>query len=238
MFWPALVIIVSLRLSAISQVSQCHNHHMIFQQAPQLTPQTATSQFSVLNCFPTSVLVRVCSHRFSSARSLHLLYLFMLLAGDIELNPGPPFSICTLNIRSLVHPLHKAALFDLASSNYPNVFAITETWVRSTTTFSDLMDATPPGYSLISKPRDSDSTNVGGGLAFLVREPFTSLCSPSFIFPLLSVFLSRFSCIQQNSLSLTYIDHHPPQNTQALSTLFSHSSIHSSHLWHQHLMIT
>ena len=140
--------------------------------------QTATAQFNVFNTQPVTVLTMLKRPHPISTRTAHPLSIFILLAGDIELNPGPSFNICNLNVRSLLNSLHKAAIFDLADSNHPDVFALSETWVRSTTTHSDLMDAIPTGYSLLSQPRDSDSATVGGGLAFLVHESLTNISSP------------------------------------------------------------
>jgi len=45
----------------------------------------------------------------------------LLLAGDIELNPGHTnFTVCTLNIRSLLHPLHSATISDFIDSLNPD----------------------------------------------------------------------------------------------------------------------
>jgi len=50
---------------------------------------------------------------------------FFLLSGDIELNPGPTnFTLCTLNIRSILHPRHSAALSDLIVSHHPDLFCL------------------------------------------------------------------------------------------------------------------
>ena len=56
--------------------------------------------------------------------------------GDIELNPGPTnFTVCTLNIRSLFHPLHSAAVSDFIDSHNPDIFCLTEIWIKPTTSF-------------------------------------------------------------------------------------------------------
>ena len=106
----------------------------------------------------------------------------MLLSGDIELNPGPsaPFMVCTLNIGSILNSAHSIALSDIVDSHHPDLFCLTETWIKPTTTPAELIDCTMPGYTLISHPRTprfQKSRNVGGGTAFLVREPFSQIPS-------------------------------------------------------------
>ena len=69
------------------------------------------------------------------ASAVSFLLLFVLLSGDIELNPGPSaFTLCTLNIRSILHPLHSTALSDLIDTHNPDLFCLTETWTKPTTT--------------------------------------------------------------------------------------------------------
>ena len=86
-------------------------------------------------------------------------------------------SLCTLNIRSVLHPLHSAALSDLIDTHNPELLCLTETWIKPTTTAAELLNCTPPHYSLISTPRNGSNKilSSGGGTAFLVREPFTQL---------------------------------------------------------------
>ncbi|MCP4492377.1 MAG: hypothetical protein GY820_34475, partial [Gammaproteobacteria bacterium] len=70
---------------------------------------------------------------------------------------------------------------DIADSSHPGIFCLTQSWLHPTTTSAVLIDYTVPAYSLISYPRTSSSNkssrNVGGGTAFLVREPFSQLPS-------------------------------------------------------------
>ena len=99
-----------------------------------------------------------------------------LLSEDIQSNPGPVsnvsfLNLCTLNIRYFTHPLHYTAIADLADTHNIHVFALTETWISSNTTSTQLFDAIPHGFTFISTPRlvpDScTSSVVGGGTAFL-----------------------------------------------------------------------
>ena len=111
------------------------------------------------------------------------LIAFLFLSGDIELYPGPVnFTLCTLNIRSILHPLYSAALSDLIDSHNPDshnpdLFCLTETWIKPTTTSVELPKCTPANYLLLSVPRNQsgNSSSISGGTGFLIREPFTQL---------------------------------------------------------------
>ena len=94
--------------------------------------------------------------------------------------------MCTLNIRSLTNSLHYTALADLAESHNIHVFALTETWLTPNSTSAEIFDAIPHGFIFLITPRPvSDtctSSVVGGGTAFLIREPCTLLSSPTTTF--------------------------------------------------------
>jgi len=138
----------------------------------------ARQEHSYLTCMPSPFFLLFTRTRTIHCRSPFLLA-FLLLAGDMELNPGPTnFTVCTLNIHSLLHPLHSAAISDFIDSHNPDIFCVTETWIKPTTTFTELADCTPPNYTLFSFPRTWKSistTAVSGGTGFLIREPFTQL---------------------------------------------------------------
>ena len=75
------------------------------------------------------------------------LSLFLLLAGDVSLNPSPVApNLClgTVNTRPM---RDKApALSDLAVSKGIDLLGITETWLTTRETSSDLAEMTPPPY--------------------------------------------------------------------------------------------
>ena len=78
----------------------------------------------------------------------------------------------TLNIRSILQPLHSAALCDLIDSHHPDLFCLTETWIKPTTTFTELKHCTSPNYTFLSFHRtysDISSSSSGGGTGFLIR---------------------------------------------------------------------
>lgn len=79
---------------------------------------TTSLQYSYLNIIPLSYFLNTprSYFTFSKSKSLWLL-IFIILSGDIQLNPGPisnVFNVCTINIRSLQKPLNYAAVADLA----------------------------------------------------------------------------------------------------------------------------
>lgn len=161
--------------------SKFHSEHHLVIKPSQ--PLTATQCFASLTSIPSVASCLISRpKRLSPSTFMSCL---ICLAGDVELNPGPPnLNICILNARSILHPLHKAAIFDLVNTHHPHIVALSETWVRATTTPSELADATPSGFSLISQPRSNsncsnDSSTIGGGLAFLIKEPYTPLSGPS-----------------------------------------------------------
>ena len=146
---------------------------------------TASIQFSHLNVIPFSFFFVSPCQKPIRINSLSCL-LLILLSGDVQLNPGPTsntFNICTLNIRSLLKPTHYTAISDLAHTRHIHLFALTETWITPSTTHAELHDSIPSGFTLISTPRPCASSNksriVGGGTAFLIRDPCTILPSPS-----------------------------------------------------------
>ena len=108
-------------------------------------------------------------------RSSFLIYLCLLLCGDIELNPGPNqstrFSLGTLNIRSattVTPDLDKpTVLHDFILDNSLEILTLTETWLSPDTPSLTLNSLTPPNFHLIHKPR---LTGRGGGLAVIYRS--------------------------------------------------------------------
>ena len=130
--------------------------------------------------YRTTTLFSLISFRSRSLRSRNpFLIAFFLLCSDVKPNPGPTtFTLCTLNIRSIVQTLRSAALCDLIDSHHPDLFCLAKTWIKPTTTFTELKHYTPPNYTFLSFPRtysDISSLSSGGGTGFLIREPFTQL---------------------------------------------------------------
>ena len=95
------------------------------------------------------------------------LFMLLLLAGDINPNPGPPtcLNITYANIRSInnKYPAIAKFIFD----NDTDLFAMSETWIRHDITSANLSEITPPGYSLYQQPRVA---RRGRGLGFFVKD--------------------------------------------------------------------
>ena len=190
---------------------------------------TATSQFSHLNTIPFSYLLTCTSSRFhhfkSENTSIYLITLILLLSGDIELNPGPvtnSFNLCTLNIRSLLKPQHYTAISDLAETHHVDLFALQETFISPATTSAEIADSIPPGFTLISTPRpvspNNSSNIVGGGTAFLIRDPCVILSSPSCKFKSFEISVVTLKLIHSK---LTVFNIYRPPPTPAKSRLSS-----------------
>jgi len=118
-----------------------------------------------------------------SSRSTNFLFaLFLLLSGDIQLNPGPRVSSTPIDrITSLKFALlnahsassitsafdKPASIQDFISTYNLDILAVTETWLSPNTLPSTLNSLTPDKYSLLHSPR---LTGRGGGLAFIFRS--------------------------------------------------------------------
>jgi len=141
----------------------CHVHPSLHLTACRQHSHRIPTQSAVFLLFARQRAIRFRSP---------LLLAFFLLSGDTELNPGPAnFTLRSLNIRSILQPLHSAALSDLIDTHNPDLFCLTETWIKPTTTAAELLNCTPPHYSLISTPCNSSNiiSSSGAGTAFLIR---------------------------------------------------------------------
>jgi exonuclease III len=193
------------------------------QTHPSFATPTASIQFSHLNVIPLSFFFASQRPKAIPVTSLSCL-LLILLSGDIQLNPGPTsntFNVCSLNIRSLLNPIHYTAIADLAHSHHIHLFALTETWVTPSTTHAELQDSIPSGFSLISTPRLSASSNkshvIGGGTAFLIRDPCTILPSPTRIFKSFE-FSSTILKLHGTKLAIFNV-YRPPASTKTRSSV-------------------
>jgi len=146
---------------------------------------TATTQFGLLNVVPFSFFITSFKSSIRHIKSSSFVILHgLLFSGDIQLNPGPTsfiFNISTLNIRSLLNPLKYTAISDLADTHNIDVFALTETWITPFATPSELRNATPSGFFLVSHPRIAPANHayfVGGCTAFLLRDSAVIVKSP------------------------------------------------------------
>ena len=166
-----LLVLLQLRAKYID----CQTSRLTLSKPHLHSSMTATLEYEHLNTINLPVRLRVIS---GLPNSKKLASLMLLLCGDIHLNPGPSqFKIFSFNIRSLLNPLHISSLHEIIAVKHPDIVALSET---STSTPAQLKESVCPGYTLINQPRlihnrksaHKSSCNLGGGLAFLVREQF------------------------------------------------------------------
>jgi len=192
----------------------CHCHLTLHQTAHQEHSHSFT---------PLAFVVGTHSPTRTSRCRDPFLSILLLLSGDIELNPGPTnFTVCTINIRSVLHPLHSAALCDLIDLHHPDLFCLTETWIKSTTTATELAHCTPPNYTFLSFPRNVaknvSCTVTGGGTGFFIKEPFTQLPS---VLPNYSSFESSSVTLKLPHSKISFFNIYRPPSSSQFSKPFS-----------------
>ena len=168
----------------------------------------------------------LASSQFTIQKRNFFVYCFLLmLAGDVELNPGPPrpnsaslsstLNISHLNIRSattITPKLNKpAVLHEFISDQLLDILTLSETWLSTDTLPSTLQSLTPQNYSISHSPRPSVH---GGGLAIIYRS---CLKMSKIILPTFSSFESicaRFSVPTNPSFSFTLLTiYRPPKSS-------------------------
>jgi len=142
MHFYCLLILIAYLISSSplhSSTASSHTHHSY-----AFPYHTACQEHSYLTRTPSSFFLLLTRPRLCTVVVFFLLA-FLLLSGDVELNPGPTsFTVCTLNMCSILHPLHSAAISDFIDSHSPDLFCLTETWIKPSTTFTELAHCTPP----------------------------------------------------------------------------------------------
>src|SRR3989441_3504102 len=155
---------------------------------------------------PSSTFFISCFHKRAS-----FIFLLLLLAGDVEMNPGPTSSTFTalnlshLNIRSassITPNLDKPALLHKFLIDHSiDVLTLSETWLSVDTLPSTLQSLTRQGYSIFHSPR---TFGHGGGLAQFIDPflnflkllfqliPLLNLPAPDFLFKQIHLFLLFF----------------------------------------------
>ena len=180
-------------------------------------PLPPSSVVQALDRLPVHFL---CTHPYSrqgfrSHRHSHfLLSILLLLAGDINLNPGPPYTSSSLNFAhlnihsasSITDTINKPALLQEFISDYKlDILALTETWLPPDTLPATINSLTPPNYTFFHSPRPQGR---GGSIALLCRSflKITKLTLPSFSsFEALCV---QLTCSTSSFIILTV--YHPP----------------------------
>src|SRR6218665_3243176 len=126
------------------------------------------------------------------------------------------YQLRQLRTVTLLNAKNSTALTDLASSSRPpDLIALQETKISTTSTDAHISYSKPPGYSLHSFPRITPSSKSpkvsGGGSAFLVREPAIVLNSSRHTF---KSFECSFITLQLASDPLTVFNiYRPPTSS-------------------------
>jgi len=115
----------------------------------------------------------------------------------IELMLTAIFRVCARKVRSLLNPLKFTVISDRAKYRHIDLLALTGTWIMSSSHGVELFN-TAPGFTLIipctpSSNHSHKSHIVGGGNAFLIREPATLLYTPIYTQLQIIVTLKLFS---------------------------------------------
>ena len=140
----------------------------------------------------------------------------LLFCAFLQPNPGPTHP--SISIRSMLTPEHVTALNDLTDNHNPDIITLTETWIRSFTTPAQLIDSTPPGYSLFSD-RHSYTGNpskpiLAGGTDFL-RTFLSEFCCSTLFF--IRIFIHNSKIFQSSTHTVQHLSTTPP--ITILSTL-------------------
>ena len=155
------------------------NRHVV-TRCPYVS-HTAHCQYGYLNTVPVFHFLVIQSNNQYQLGSTLLTAILLLLAGDIQINPGPTtqaLTLCTLNVRSLFADNRSVFISDLLTSENVDIFAFAETFQNSSTTPAQLFEIIPQDFRFFGQPRcchniqstRSRPANIGGGLGFLVKE--------------------------------------------------------------------
>ena len=122
---------------------------------------SASAQFSHFYTIPSGAFCLLRSRPSFNSRRHTIALVFLCLSGTIEVNPGPAFSLCTQNIRSL-NSDHFLVLYDIIHDHQYEITALSETWLTSCHTPAEFIDLVPTGYGLLSHHWTS---SIGGGVS-------------------------------------------------------------------------
>jgi hypothetical protein len=218
------LILLSIPLPTVSSQILCPNPHIPFTHShyqPIPLPSVSSSLDSIPLTFLSKPSFVVYGFRPSRAHSF-LISFILLLAGDVEVNPGPPspsfINLSHLNTRSstsITPDLDKpASIQEFISDNNLNLLSLSETWLPPDTLPSTLNSLTPPNFSIINSPR---TTGRGGGLAVIFHSNLSvsKLITASFTsFESLSVRVTTTLSTNPFSFILLTI-YRPPSSSKA-----------------------
>ena len=200
--------LISQFLCCFALWSQCHH-----STQPGTLHLTASQEFTFLNRYPPLFLfATLYAPGVFFALILTALFswlYFFLVTLKFILAPSS-FILCGLNIWSILHPLYSAALSDFTDSHHPDLWCLTETWIKPTTTVTELAHCTPHNYTFLSFPRMSPVTLPLTLLAMALAFLFVNLLLNYLLLlssPLLNLLPSLWSCLISTHLFLILIIH-------------------------------
>ena len=161
------------------------------------------------------------------ALSPSILFILLLLASDVNPNPGPfkrP-NVTYTNIRSIHNNYPVIAKF--ISDNETDFFSMSETWIRPDTTSASLSEITQPGYNLYQQ---TWKVHHGGGLGFFVKDQF--LNSKTF-----HLLIDLFDLIQKVNFP-THIHGHTIDLVLTRSNNDNISNVHTTDAFCDHFSIS
>jgi Reverse transcriptase (RNA-dependent DNA polymerase)/Endonuclease/Exonuclease/phosphatase family len=154
---------------------------------------------------------------YSSRHSNFLCVLLLILAGDVNLNPGPndlkSLKFSHFNIRSALSVTLEVnkpvTLQDFILSKDLDILTLSETWLSSDSPSYVLNSLTPTGYALFHVPRPN---KTGGGLAAIYRSIFniSQITLPSF--PTFEAMCMRIT-LPSSSLTILSV-YRPPSSSK------------------------
>ena len=136
------------------------------------------------------------------------LFILLLLAGDINPNPGPSKcpKVTYANIGSIQNKYPVIAKF--ISDNDTDLFAMLETWIRPDTTNANLSEITPSGYTLYQQPQE---VCRGGGLRFFIKDGLDPSVVPTKTCTTFENFLIKISLTKESYYFLNI--YRPPSSS-------------------------
>src|SRR6266446_9418642 len=173
------LIIIILGLLIVQPMCTSHpptysSSRFIFPPIPHSSVCQCLDSISCLNLINSFQVNKLLYHPPKSTS--FLLCCLLLLAGDVEINPGPSLftslKCAHLNIHSattVTISCDKPTLLrELISDQNLDILTLSETWLTKDTLPSVLNSLTPLNYSILHIPRPADK--IGGGVAIIYRS--------------------------------------------------------------------
>ena len=232
LFYVQCLCFLWLALQSLCPLYTFQNLHDRPGENSRVHPIPPAPACQCLDSLPISVLLHSqlrSIHLLSIARSrFHFLPFLLLLAGDVEINPGPwsvgPRAINlahpnTCSIASCFPRDKPAILQEMISDNSIEIITLNETWLSPDELPSTLASFTPPNFTLLNAPR---LTGRGGGVAILHRS---YLKLKQLTIPTYNSFESLFANFQIGSMSYNILTIYRPPLLSVTAFMADFSSL-------------